>query len=291
MTPSYAEYVEWRKAIFDPKGDCDPIPFSPAEADLLRAARAMGPVEDVTKLKGGTFVKAYFFETPEGPFVLKVPVAERFAPSLEIAAFAAQQAVDMGGRTVVPILTDTSHYLTPFTFQIEPFVEDDKGESPPWPWNEVEPRGYGPLDPRDPTRGLFDTWAGYLTTRLSEHLDICTDIKAINRDEAFRIEEIVTSVKEPAHTSLLHNDLSSRNVIGSRVIDWESCISGDPLYELASWYGFHADVETRLSDRTYWLYYLRIVVARTVHRHRFSIPEHPVHKPASARIQSALKRL
>ena len=293
ISKSFDEYVEWRKSIFDPKGDCDPVAFDPSPVHLLRAARVIGQTEQVEPLGPGTFVKAYSFETPEGWFVLKVPVAERFAPALEIAAFVAQQAVDVGTPTVVPLLTDTSHYVAPFTFQIEPFVEEEAGPNPQWSWNEIQPLGYGPLDPRDPTKALFNTWSGYLNTRLIEQIEICLDIGAIDPHDAARVKDLMATVEEPLNSGLIHNDLSPRNVIGTHIIDWESCISGDPLYELASWYAFHTELlkTAKLTDRTFWLYYLRVVIARTVHRHRFQIPEHPVYQPSSRRIQLALSRL
>jgi hypothetical protein len=85
-------------------------------------------------------------------------------------------------------------------------------------------------------------------------------------------------------------------------LDWENAIAGDPLFELAGLAAFKANelVEPLLEHyhfrppdikRRFWIYYLRIALARTVHRARVKLPENPVYPRASMRIQLALSNL
>lgn len=93
------------------------------------------------------------------------------------------------------------------------------------------------------------------------------------------------SIENP---SLLHGDLSYDNILVkdgklSGVIDWEDAVLGDPVFELAGLATFHPVERHSLFiesyyegrekpmdfDRRFWTYYLRIALAKTVHRHRF----------------------
>lgn len=186
-------------------------------------------------------------------------------------------------------------------------------------------KGYGPLDPRPlfncaplAPRGLFDTWEDYLRVGLDDHLDTCVSIGAITPAERASIVRIFSEYPETFafQPGLVHGDLSSGNILvdqGLRVIDWENAIAGDPVFDLAAWSASHMPVKPARPgasrfpgivdpyyeaeskpydfDLRFWIYYLRIVLARTVHRHRFGVADDPVFPPPARRIQVALEEL
>lgn len=301
------DYVNWRRTIFDPKGDLDRLPFMATGLDLLKAARTVGQVaappdgeNELTWLRGGSFNALFSFDTPEGSYVLRIPHSEQLAPSLLVEEWAANEALSKGVPTIAPVITDTSHYLVPFSFQILPLVKTDPDAESPIPLTKhlssIRLNGYGPIDPRSLDRrpsGMHDTWRGFVTTRLEEHLAYCVQIGAMTYDEARQAESIIRRVPEHVDSTLVHGDLSPSNVIGGTLIDWESCLAGDYLWDAAGWNAFYADqvIAHVVRPTDFWTYYLRIVLARTVHRARFGIPENPVYPKASARIQMALAQL
>ena len=109
---------------------------------------------------------------------------------------------------------------------------------------------------------------------------------------------------------LLHGDLGSHNVLtdGDRLlglIDWEDMVAGDPVYEVAFWATFHLP-ERHAAFLTgyravrplpddfpvrFWLYFLRVTVAKAVHRRRFGYPDRPDRPSAAHRIRYAFGEL
>ncbi len=178
-------------------------------------------------------------------------------------------------------------------------------------------KGFGLLNIQQMERGVLSgsqaTWADYLCTKLDTHLDICTSIDAITISEAAQILRLfsridgLTSGFTPA---LLHGDPGSHNAFAdqekiSALLDWEDALIGDPVYDIAFWGTFHPErrhqalldgyrEQGALPDdfeQRFWLYYLRIALAKTVLRHRLDIEDRPGREPASRRIQMALQRL
>ena len=95
---------------------------------------------------------------------------------------------------------------------------------------------------------------------------------------------------------------------GDRVlglIDWEDAVAGDPVYDVAFWATFHpparhasflsgySDVRPLPDDFPirFWLYFLRIAVAKAVHRRRFGYPDRPDRPTPAHRILHALDKL
>src|SRR5262249_51720235 len=139
-------------------------------------------------------------------------------------------------------------------------------------------------------------------------------IGAISPAERRRIErhfEDADGLLDGVEPVLLHGDLSGRNIFTdgvaiTAVIDWEDCLAGDPVFDLAFWATFHQDerhgalLDGYASvrplpadfDARFWLYYLRVALSKTVQRHRFGYPDRvPGFPPASHRIGKALARL
>ena len=161
--------------------------------------------------------------------------------------------------------------------------------------------------------GVHPAWETYIALWLDRHVARCADIGAIRREEAAQIESWIVRLMPHAYNGspvLLHGDPGSHNVftdgaVITAIIDWEDSLSGDPIYDVAFWGTFHPDDRlqpflkgygsvTELGEDfavRYWLYYLRIALAKTVHRSRFGYQDAPGRQPASTRIQKGLARL
>jgi Ser/Thr protein kinase RdoA (MazF antagonist) len=183
---------------------------------------------------------------------------------------------------------------------------------PGYGWIDVDPDAVDPATA--PARGVFDSWPAFVATNLDAHVEGCVRIGVLEAQEGRRI---VASFAERAGLfeiptgALLHGDLSGRNVFTdgaeiTAVIDWEDCLAGDPVFDLAFWATFHQEsrypalldgyasvrpLPADFHDR-FWLYYLRVALSKTLLRHRFGYPDRqPGFPPASRRIHIALARL
>lgn len=181
--------------------------------------------------------------------------------------------------------------------------------------HRIRGHGFGPLSAGalPQLAGIHERWGDYLRVRLDDHLRMCERIGAVSRRERADIEErfatLLPAIPE-VPPALLHGDPGSHNFIVADgriggVVDWEDALLGDPLFDLASLCTFQPERRhpaivsaygARLEDggdewRRFWLYFLRIALAKTVHRHRFGYPDRPGREPAARRIQLALERL
>lgn len=179
----------------------------------------------------------------------------------------------------------------------------------------VRVRGAGPLDPAhaQPT-GLLPDWPAFLALRLTEHADACMGAGLIDRAERAQIDRAFAALATEVarrELGLLHGDPGSHNVFaapeGVTLIDWEDALAGDPLLDLANWATFHPErrwpaffdalpgrgplAPSAVERAVFWLYFLRLALAKTVHRLRFGTRDVPGRPPASGRIQRALAAL
>ena len=190
--------------------------------------------------------------------------------------------------------------------------------------HRVRGTGFGPISlaafrnseatGRSGFAGVHGHWDDYVWVRLEEHLRSCEACGAITTREAAdiaaRFAAARPALRSAQDCALLHGDPGSHNFLidesGIRaVIDWEDALLGDPLFDLASlctfhperrhaaiWSAYGASLEPGGEAWTrFWLYFLRIALAKTVHRHRFAYADRPGRPPASRRIQLALQRL
>jgi Ser/Thr protein kinase RdoA (MazF antagonist) len=152
-----------------------------------------------------------------------------------------------------------------------------------------------------------------LWLNLGRHLQTCCRIGAVDSEEARQIEAAFAahrSLLNDIEPALLHGDLGNHNIFAaddtvSAIIDWEDCLAGDPIFDVAFWATFHPprrhaaflagykavnklphDFEAR-----FWLYFLRIALSKTVLRHRLGLKDHPDRPKASLRIQQGLHGL
>jgi aminoglycoside phosphotransferase (APT) family kinase protein len=160
--------------------------------------------------------------------------------------------------------------------------------------------------------GLHESWSEFIHLRLEEHLRECAAMGAISAAEAECAHQVFSGqlLAGAASAALLHGDPGGHNFIMSGntvagVIDWEDAMVGDPLFELASMCTFHPERRhvaileghgTTLAPGSttlgrFWLYFLRIALAKTVHRQRFGYADAPGRTPAALRIQLALRNL
>lgn len=175
----------------------------------------------------------------------------------------------------------------------------------------IDASGAGLLDLEAPAdsapNGLHRAWPDYLELNLDRHIGFCRRLGLVNDRMARRIAslfETMTSSLEGRPSCLLHGDPGTHNVcvdIGNgavtSVLDWEDAMAGDPLFDVAMFSTFQPphrmqsflegygmmepnDAERRLLA----LYFLRIALAKSVHRARFGIVDRPDRTPAHERI-------
>lgn len=250
--------------------------------------------------------------------------------TLLLDAWASREMQRRGLPAVEIHATDLSRSAAPFDFQLaarapgSPLSRYDDNEPAIQALLEavgaalaelhaIPANGYGLLDPADPARGCAASWPDYLFARLEEHIAACRDIAAIDSTESDRIARLFLDSRPlfenlPVH--LLHGDPGSHNIFtdGRRItafLDWEDALAGDPVFDLASCATFHPERRwsallrgyRRVHDpgpgfeRRFWLYFLRLALAKTVHRHRFGYRDLPGRQPAARRIQVSLDRL
>lgn len=185
--------------------------------------------------------------------------------------------------------------------------------------HEIEVCGYGPLNPwmaahsRTVLHGVQSRWSCYLKTRANAHVTALEHAQEISARTAARVREQFLRLSEFPFVAprLLHGDPGGSNIILEvttglpALIDWEDALAGDPLFDLANLATFHPECRlpaivsgystvtsldaSRASD--FWLYFLRISVAKQVHRFRFGLSDRPGREPAKNRIYRALDHL
>jgi fructosamine-3-kinase len=182
--------------------------------------------------------------------------------------------------------------------------------------HQVETLGAGFLNVRtipETIQGVLPDWSAYVRLQLEEHLKICRNICAIDDQEQALIGRIFIRGMDAlckAPIRLLHGDLGHHNVFSdgqkiTAIIDWEDALCGDPVFDIAYWGTFVRD-EMRSQflqgyqsiqplpwdfENRYWLYYLRVAISKTVHRHHFGIKDRPGRPLAFRRIHKALSKL
>lgn len=174
---------------------------------------------------------------------------------------------------------------------------------------------YGPLDIIKLIKdnvycGLHNSWKEYLLLNLKQHIKVCIAAKAISSQEAQKIYKKFEYIEyfDVKNGSLLHGDLGNQNVFFNKgqissLVDWEDCIIGDPVYDIAYWGSFGRNDKPEILKVflrgyqnkgslpkdfliKYWIYYLRIAIAKTVHRYKFKY-----HILGENRIKKALLKL
>jgi Ser/Thr protein kinase RdoA (MazF antagonist) len=169
-------------------------------------------------------------------------------------------------------------------------------------------------------RGTHPTWTDHVLQNLDGHLQYAWDNGAITEEARRVIERLFVEhqcallYERPGR--LLHGDLGSHNVfIATRgelrrcqIIDWEDALLGDPIFDIASFASFYRMDEfvdaflegycpvlpDVVSEETFavrfWLYYLRIALAKSVLRFKLGYDQ-PGHSLSTPKIALALTKL
>jgi len=173
---------------------------------------------------------------------------------------------------------------------------------------------FGPLNllaliKNEKWEGIHNSWKDFLLLNLKQHIDLCISANGLKPEEAIKINKKFEYEEyfDIESGSLLHGDLGNHNVFidneKSLLIDWEDCVVGDPVFDISCWGSFYKNDSERALELflngykekyklpkdfliRYWLYYLRIVLAKAVHRHKFKYPSLNEYK-----IKKALEKL
>ena len=160
-------------------------------------------------------------------------------------------------------------------------------------WQAVPVEGFGPFEVgrvgTDRTlRGLHSSYTGYFFTRLDAHLAFLVDREFLAPARATEIRagiETHHSLLDLSAGCLVHTDIALWNVLGTvdkitAVIDWDDCIAGDPMDDLALLGCFHNGAFLRRAFTGYaavralpdnhvarfWLHLLRNMIFKAVIR-------------------------
>ncbi|MDO8108504.1 aminoglycoside phosphotransferase family protein [Isoptericola sp. b441] len=153
-------------------------------------------------------------------------------------------------------------------------------------------------------------WWGYVRSRLGDHCSILVAggvITEWERDSILSVfEQVPKELASGLAPRLLHGDCGMHNAVydgrAVALIDWEDAVLGDPLFEVAGWATFQPRRRWDAFFRSYfghdwipgplfWIYFLRIALAKQVVRLRFGYQDRPGRTPAVERIFTALDHL
>ena len=275
-------------------------------------------------LKDSTFSRAfpiYSFETDEY-FIFKINLGliDDAARCLHLQQWINHEAIIEGVLTAKIITTDTSHEFCPFDFQIMEYINGQtlyelrndeelvcdiltQVSKELNKLHDVKVNGFGLLG-----SNLYKSWNGFLNHNYEKHLMYLSLNKIIDHNKS----KTLFQYDFPEYDEmpcLLHGDLSYNNIIVKNrqlmgILDWDDALFCDPVFDLANFATFHPEkrydyflnsFKNKPDDfyQRFWLYFLRISVAKAVHRHRFGYVDNPApgYLPANSRIDLALEKL
>ncbi len=210
---------------------------------------------------------------------------------------------------------DSSREKYPFDYMVMEAVEGKDIEST-WPLSpetekslmfqcgellakihRIKTRGFGFFDEEKAkmgeSGGILNSWEEHVFTSLESNLQYLLGLNLITEEKAERIRQVFKenkSLMELKQGVLVHGDYCDHNVMVSHgkitgVIDWEDCISGDPVHDIAFWSTFYPRERLPLLMEGYKaitavpkdfqerfeLYRLRIAVSKAVLAVRFEL--------------------
>ncbi len=294
-------------------------------------------IEKIDELARRTLHYVYRVKTDKGSRVIRINAAGDFYRELSFYTehwmMLELEKKSLPHVTIIDI--DTTRSLVPFDYQI---VEDLPGETlfdrslhtdiPVSLFgqlgsfiasiHEMKTSRFGPISIQSiidgKPHGLHETWMSYLILNMVSHIESCSLVGVITQKEATEIATQLSKFSRiaPFEPSILHGDVANHNtfVNGGKVaaiIDWEDCLAGDPVYDIA-YYGsgcFEHEVwfDVFLSgyksirtlpedfDLRFWLYYLRISLVKALIRERYMLKHNTYLPNARNRIMHALSRV
>lgn len=160
-------------------------------------------------------------------------------------------------------------------------------------WQSVPVEGFGPFDVAHLGRhgvlqGLHSGYPAYYFTRLDAHLAFLVDRRFLTQTQAEAMRAAIDdhrALLDIATPCLVHKDTALWNLLGTErevtaVIDWDDCVGGDPMDDLALLGCFHdgtflraafegyASVRPLPADHVarFWLHVLRNMLFKAVIR-------------------------
>lgn len=248
-----------------------------AVADVCYRVLRMRPAVVTTLRQQGTFHRLLDVRLPDGRLlVVRVNILEREYPDHQMLVdpWIARQLPEQGLSAPRVYHVEVADRSSPFDFEILERVQgnslsthdDDEPRMRSLLWQvggalarvqRIPAAGYGCLDMAElaageddwPARGLFSSWADYVLLKLPEHIARCRDIAAIDAGEATRIAAWFSDLGgllDDVEPALLHGDPGNHNFIEQHgvittILDWEDCMVGDPIFDVANWATFHPE--------------------------------------------------
>lgn len=172
--------------------------------------------------------------------------------------------------------------------------------------HKIKTEEFGPFDIYG--SGIYPSWKKYIYCNFDKHIRQCLKIGTIDKKQFTIIRNLFIKndgVFDKVTPTLLHGDLSNHNVFtdGKKItalIDWEDSVSGDPIFDIAYFgsgcYLHNEWLEAFLRGYQsihslnrdfwlrYWLYFLRISLAKTIARFRLSTHMDPSLPPVKKRL-------
>ncbi|MBM3843516.1 MAG: aminoglycoside phosphotransferase family protein [Verrucomicrobia bacterium] len=160
-------------------------------------------------------------------------------------------------------------------------------------WQTLPVEGFGPFDVdcalrEGRLRGLHDSYASYFFTRLDAHLGFLRERNFLAPGQVDAICGVIDQHRDLLALRsgcLVHKDLALWNVLGTdrtitAVIDWDDCVSGDPVDDFSLLACFHDGAFLRQAFdgyvairawppdhvRRFWLHLLRNMIFKAVIR-------------------------
>jgi aminoglycoside phosphotransferase (APT) family kinase protein len=278
----------------------------------------------------------YLVETSKGPYIIRINSAGMFFKELNfyVEVWAMQELAKLNLPHMVVYEVDTSRNIAPFDYEIEAEVPGISMHDAPIEFltldifgqlgkivagvHGIQTRGYGPFNIPNiiagEAVGIHETWVEYMTLNLDKHLEYNIMTSTLTVSEADAIRDILAVFKtiEVPQPAFIHGDIANHNTFIENgritaIIDWEDCISGDPIFDLAyfgtgcfgrdDWFdGFLAGYKSVRAlpedfEKRFWAYYLRISIAKSIVRYRFKTATKRSLPDVRNRILAGLSRL
>ena len=271
-------------------------------------------IHAIEELPRRTLHYVYRVRTPGKSYILRINACGAFYREFQFAIerWVTETLRSRGIPTIAVHAVDISRSVTPFDYEIlddagESIFDRSKGAGIDGALvtrlgaflagvHGIETRNFGPFDisliAASDGVGIHTTWVSYISLNAERHLESCLMagiMTPIEVEESSRILSHANglTVEQPV---LLHGDIAHHNAFtdGTNItslIDWEDCVSGDPVFDLAyyatgcfgndPWYTAFIDGYRNVRplpsdfDRRFPIYYLRIAIAKALVRERF----------------------
>ncbi len=175
--------------------------------------------------------------------------------------------------------------------------------------------GCGPVDcmalaAGDGLRGVHAEWRDFAFCRWDDHCRRAVTGGLLHAHEAAEIQSWARTAEADIAApgqSLLHGDPGNPNFFMHddqicALLDWEDAVIGDPLYDVAFWATFHprrrwhaffagyggAPVAATAAGLRFAFYFLRITLAKVLHRQRFGYYDQPGRPSGRQRVEDAI---